>query len=100
MSSEETPLLTTRDGATHDTIYGRFTQYQKKWIVFVVSLAGFLPSKQSTLQECDTDKRYSSGFVQTTFVPSIPQIAKDLNSTHTSVRCVLRESPVQHLALE
>ncbi|KAJ8582381.1 MFS general substrate transporter [Rhizopogon salebrosus TDB-379] len=68
MSSEETPLLTTRDGATHDTIYGRFTQYQKKWIVFVVSLAGFLPR-----------------FVQTTFVPSIPQIAKDLNSTHTSV---------------
>jgi hypothetical protein len=30
-------------------------------------------------------------FVQATLVPSIPQIAKDLNSTHANVRCALYE---------
>jgi len=69
MASEESPLLTTRDGATHKTtIYERFTPGQKRWIVTVVSLAGFLPM-----------------FVQATLVPSIPQIAKDLNSAHAVV---------------
>ncbi|KAJ8588644.1 MFS general substrate transporter [Rhizopogon salebrosus TDB-379] len=68
MASEETPLLTTPSGAAHETIYDRFTQHQKRWIVFVVSLAGLLPM-----------------FAQATFVPSIPQIAKDLNSTHAVV---------------
>ncbi|OJA12283.1 hypothetical protein AZE42_11056 [Rhizopogon vesiculosus] len=66
MASEESPLLTSRDGTTHQTtIYERFAPGQKRWIVTVVSLAGFLLM-----------------FVQATLVPSIPQIAKDLNSTH------------------
>jgi len=46
MSSEETPLLKNRDGAAHETIYDRFAPDQKRWIVFVVSCAGLLPSKQ------------------------------------------------------
>ncbi|OAX37340.1 MFS general substrate transporter [Rhizopogon vinicolor AM-OR11-026] len=68
MASEESPLLATRDGAALETIYDRFTPDQKRWIVFVVSLASLLPM-----------------FVSATFVPSIPQIAKDLNSTHAVV---------------
>ncbi|KAJ8588628.1 MFS general substrate transporter [Rhizopogon salebrosus TDB-379] len=69
MVSEESPLLaSTRDGAGHDAIYDRFTPDQKRWIVFVVSLAALL-----------------STFVQATFVPSIPQIAKDFDSTHAVV---------------
>ncbi|OAX33669.1 MFS general substrate transporter [Rhizopogon vinicolor AM-OR11-026] len=68
MASEESPLLATRDGVTPETIYDRFRPGQKRWIVFVVSLVGVLPM-----------------FVQATFVPSIPQIAKDLNSTHAVV---------------
>jgi hypothetical protein len=47
MVSEESPLLETRDGVAHKTIYDRFTPEDKRWIVFVVSLAGSLPSKQS-----------------------------------------------------
>ncbi|KAJ8582146.1 MFS general substrate transporter [Rhizopogon salebrosus TDB-379] len=66
MASEETPLLTTRDA--QETIYDRFTPSQKGWIVFIVSFAGLSPL-----------------FVQATFVPSIPQIAKDLHATNVDV---------------
>ncbi|KAG1749491.1 major facilitator superfamily domain-containing protein [Suillus lakei] len=65
MVSEESPLLAS---AAHEAIYDRFVSDQKRWIVFLVSFAGLLPM-----------------FVQATFVPSIPQIAKDLNSTHAAV---------------
>jgi hypothetical protein len=51
MASEESPLLSTGDGAAHKTIYDRFTPNQKRWIVFIVSLAGLLPSKQSAEHE-------------------------------------------------
>jgi len=48
MTSEETPLLATCNGSMpDDTIYNRFTPGQKRWIVFVVSAAGLLPSKLS-----------------------------------------------------
>ncbi|KAG1867159.1 major facilitator superfamily domain-containing protein [Suillus subalutaceus] len=65
MVSEESPLLAI---TTHEAIYDRFAPDQKGWIVFLVSFAGFLPM-----------------FVSSTFVPSIPQIAKDLDSTHAVV---------------
>ncbi|KAG2148787.1 major facilitator superfamily domain-containing protein [Suillus clintonianus] len=65
MVAEESPLLLS---TAHETIYDRFAPHQKRWIVFLVSFAGLLPM-----------------FVSATFVPSIPQIAKDLNSTHAVV---------------
>ncbi|OAX33673.1 MFS general substrate transporter [Rhizopogon vinicolor AM-OR11-026] len=68
MASKESTLPTTPDGAVHEIIYDRFTPGQKRWIVFVVSLASVLPM-----------------FVSATFVPSIPRIAKDFDSTHTAV---------------
>jgi MFS family permease len=65
MVSEESPLLaSTAPGANYD----RFSRDQKRWIVSIVSFAGLLPT-----------------FVSATFVPSIPQIAKDLDSTHATV---------------
>ncbi|KAH7924084.1 MFS general substrate transporter [Leucogyrophana mollusca] len=63
MASEDSPLLLTQEYA-HEAIYKRFTDSQKRTIVFVVSLAGLLPM-----------------FVSGTFVPSIPEIARDLDST-------------------
>jgi hypothetical protein len=90
MASEETPLLTSRDRAAHETIYDRFTPGQKRWIVLVVSFAGLSPSKQfARIQKRGTNTRYRSVFVQATFVPSIPQIAKDLDTTYAFVRCVV-----------
>ncbi|KAG2739413.1 MFS general substrate transporter [Suillus brevipes Sb2] len=65
MVSEESPLLAT---TAHELVYDRFAPDQKRWIVFLVSFAGFFPT-----------------FVSSTFVPSIPQIAKDLDSTHAVV---------------
>jgi MFS family permease len=65
MDSEDSPLLAS---TAHEAIYDRFSPDQKRWIVFVVSFAGLLPM-----------------FVSSTFVPSIPQIAKDLGSTHAVV---------------
>ncbi|KAG2157654.1 major facilitator superfamily domain-containing protein [Suillus bovinus] len=70
--SEESPLLVP---TAHEAIYDRFASGQKKWIVFHVSLVGLLAM-----------------FVQVTFVPSIPQIAKDLNLTHAVVNLALSVS--------
>jgi len=92
MASEQTPLLTSsRDGTPHEAVYDRFTPDQKRWIVFLVSFAGLLPSKQSWMIHYRRTMLMNvrSEFVSTTFVPSIPRIAKDLNSTHANVRCVL-----------
>ncbi|KAG1830694.1 major facilitator superfamily domain-containing protein [Suillus subalutaceus] len=65
MVSEESPLLV---ATAHEAIYNRFAPHKKRWIVFLVSSVGLLPM-----------------FVQTAFVPSIPQIAKDLDLTHAVV---------------
>ena len=94
MASEETPLLTTRDGTAHEHVYNRFTPNQKRWILCIVSCAGSLPSKQSALYYSQSVRHAMNGLsviVQATFVPSIPQIAKDLDSTPAIVRCVLYE---------
>ncbi|KAG2040349.1 major facilitator superfamily domain-containing protein [Suillus americanus] len=66
MVPEETCLLLVT--TTHEAIYNRFAPHMKRWIVFLVSSVGLLPM-----------------FVQTAFVPSIPQIAKDLDLTHAVV---------------
>lgn len=71
MASEESPLLASSSGdpkTVHDVVYNRFTRRQKRWIVFIVSCAGLLPK-----------------FVAASFVPSIPQVAKELQSTHAAV---------------
>ncbi|KAG1808328.1 major facilitator superfamily domain-containing protein [Suillus variegatus] len=65
MASEESPLLVP---AAHEAIYNRFAPHQKRWILFHVSFVGLLAM-----------------FVQVTFVPSIPRIAKDLDLTDAVV---------------
>ncbi|KAG2360519.1 major facilitator superfamily domain-containing protein [Suillus spraguei] len=65
MVSEESQLLV---ATAHEAIYNRFVPGQKRLILFHVSLMGLL-----------------STFVEASFVPSIPQIAKDLNLTHAVV---------------
>lgn len=56
-----------------DSVYNRFSKTQKNVVVFTVSFAGLLPT-----------------FVTGTFVPSIPQLAHDLNSTGAAVRYVCK----------
>jgi hypothetical protein len=53
MVSEESPLLAS---AAHELIYDRFTPDQKRWIVFLVSIVGLLPSEYwDPLFTADTD---------------------------------------------
>ncbi|KAG6375873.1 major facilitator superfamily domain-containing protein [Boletus reticuloceps] len=75
MSTEESPLL--RDQPNTDTrcstlptkdVYDRFKPKEKRMILAIVSLTGLVPM-----------------FVSGCFVPLIPQISKDLNSTPTTV---------------
>ncbi|KAI0648498.1 MFS general substrate transporter [Trametes meyenii] len=63
---EETPLLAQAadESSTHDAQYDRFTPSQKRFIVGLLSWCGFLPF-------------LASG----SFVPSVPEIARELNST-------------------
>ncbi|KAF9009714.1 major facilitator superfamily domain-containing protein [Cyathus striatus] len=68
LDTERTPLLgdtTELDvHARHEAVYRRFSPAQKRVLVALVSVSGLLPL-----------------FISGTFIPSIPQIAKDLNST-------------------
>ncbi|KAI0081509.1 MFS general substrate transporter [Panus rudis PR-1116 ss-1] len=73
MASEESPLLGTPNAELaaelqHEAVYARFSNAQKRAIVTMVSFAGLIPL-----------------FVSGTFIPSIPQIAKDLHSTGSVV---------------
>jgi len=72
-SSEESTLLEVDEVQAVDglDVYDRFSGTQKNFIVLVVSIAVLL-----------------SAFVTGIFVPSIPQIAHDLDSTCADVRYV------------
>ncbi|PSR70423.1 hypothetical protein PHLCEN_2v13674 [Hermanssonia centrifuga] len=79
MASEETPLLL--DGPIppvdfaaakeHELVYNRFTPLQKRTIIALISLAGLSPL-----------------LISGSLYPSIPQIARDLDTTGSVVRCV------------
>ncbi|KIJ04821.1 Drug:H+ antiporter-1 family protein, partial [Paxillus involutus ATCC 200175] len=68
MTTEESALLDESPVVAGDNPGRVFTSTQKKYILFVVSIAGLLPM-----------------FVSGTFVPSIPQVSKDLQSTDAAV---------------
>ncbi|KAF9230272.1 hypothetical protein BU15DRAFT_69333, partial [Melanogaster broomeanus] len=76
MTTEESPLLAPAHNdepvAAGRRLRHRFGSAQKKYILFVVSIAGLLPTKIV--------------FVSGTFVPSIPQVSKDMHSTDAAVR--------------
>jgi len=86
MSSEETPLLS--PPIKHEEIYKRFKPAKKRVIVALVSITGLLA--RTTFSSCIFEffilLSSSLVFVSGTFVPSIPQIAKDLNTTSPIVR--------------
>ncbi|KAJ7039126.1 MFS general substrate transporter [Mycena alexandri] len=64
MASEDTPLFVSDAELAHEAVYKRFSTSRKKVIVALVSSSAILPM-------------FASG----TFIPSIPDIARDLNST-------------------
>lgn len=87
-SSEESAyLLVAVDSESY--VYGRFSKTQKSFIVTAVSFAGLLSSMSQSNTNYLTvlifDFVYPA-FVTGIFVPSIPQIAHDLDLTGADVR--------------
>lgn len=90
MSSDTTPLL---DGHTHTAVYNRFSESKKRLIVAVVSWAGVLPCKYVQLTCFPViyliiNLRPVAVFVACSFIPLIPKVAHDLQSTAPIVRWV------------
>ena len=91
-SSEETPLLSTENNAGHDQlddsdVYLRFSSTRKKIILAMVSgciviHCMFIYSKLA----CRSTSDVWIDCMNETFTPSIPQIAKELNSTGAVVK--------------
>ncbi|KAG2052807.1 MFS general substrate transporter [Suillus hirtellus] len=76
MASEESPMLVP---TSHEAVYDRFAPDQKRWILSRVSFVGLLAM-----------------FIQVTFVPSIPRIAKDLDLTDAVVSVAFSISIFAH----
>lgn len=95
MSSEETPLL---NGHNHNTVYDRFSKSEKRLIVGVVSWVGLLPRQWRSYlppyarHALECFNVFLAVFVAGSFIPSIPQIALDLQTTASTVRWTLSHS--------
>lgn len=81
---DRTPLLK-HDIGEEDRKFERFSSSRKKVIIAIVSWGGLVPCEYSNLLfifllMCCTV--FTSG----TFIPSIPQIAKELDTTGEAVR--------------
>lgn len=89
MASEESPLLESTDPAVleHEALYKRFTPSQKRWIVALVSFCGLIPCEYKfSLRIQSRADGFTAVFVSGSFIPSIPEIAKDLKSTGQVIR--------------
>ena len=83
-NSEETPLLSPTKNLDHEQVYSRFGPARKRGILAIVSLVGLIPRTSLSLTHLKLSVQLLSSWlvlVSGTFIPSIPQIAKDLNST-------------------
>ena len=84
--TEDTPLLQT---SKHEEVYKRFKPSQKRWILAIVSATGLLPRESNcerVFGVAQSNHHLYLVFVSGTFIPSIPQIAKDLDSTPSVIR--------------
>lgn len=84
MTGEEIPLL----GIQHDHIYDRFSPRQKRFLVAIVSWGGLVACMFGYWRIRISTECFAV-FCSGTFVPSIPQIAQDFNSTGEVIRYVI-----------
>jgi len=86
MISEETPLVSSL--TKHEEVYKRFKPAKKGAIGALVSVTGLLVRTPFHLscEFCVSLIGLYSVIVSRAFVPSIRQVAKDLNTTGTTVR--------------
>jgi len=84
MTGEEIPLL----GTQHDHIYDRFSPRQKRFLVAIVSWGGLVACMFGYWRIRISTECFAV-FCSGTFVPSIPQIAQDFNSTGEVIRYMI-----------
>ncbi|KAF8180307.1 major facilitator superfamily domain-containing protein [Mycena galopus ATCC 62051] len=70
MASEDTPLLVSDGELAHEALYNRFSTSRKRVVVALVGCSAILPIPLTSFR-----------FAHGSFIPCIPQIAADLNST-------------------
>ncbi len=84
-NEEAVPLLANAPGQ-HNAVYDRFSSKKKKSIVALVSWCGLMPCRSrffpTDVNKVDVVQVFASG----SFFPTIPDIAKDLNTTGAVVR--------------
>lgn len=98
---EETPLLVQAEAlesgpshaglSKHDKQYTRFSPSQKRAIVGLLSWVGLLPCKSFSFSIFFTSTDVSSVvavLASGSFVPSVPEIARELNSTGPVIKYV------------
>ncbi|KAF5349611.1 hypothetical protein D9756_008846 [Leucocoprinus leucothites] len=80
MTTKETPLLQN----SHDAVYDWFPSGRKKVLIFIVSLGALVTCKYialTMLGRADPLDAFVSVFTSGTFIPTIPQIVEELDST-------------------
>jgi hypothetical protein len=99
MASEETPLLADAivaessiagEHSDSKAVYDRFTPARKRVILALVSICGLIP-RASCVNAVETAILIyvrREVFISGSFMPVIPDIAKDLDATAASIRSV------------
>jgi hypothetical protein len=82
---DRTPLLK-HDIREEDLAFQRFSSSRKKIIVAIVSWGGLVPCEYSSFDSCRSLLTSCTVFTSGTFIPSIPQIAKELETSGEAVR--------------
>jgi hypothetical protein len=88
MTTEESPLLPAQPSNEHELVYQRFSPFHKKVIVAIVFWCALLPRKHAISQQRShfLTRVHYIALILGTFYPSLPQIARDLDTTGENVR--------------
>jgi hypothetical protein len=91
--SETTPLLvgSAQEQSPSQDVYDRFTTTQKRVITMVISAAGLIGRECLriiciSIELTDMNLHACTAFASGCFVPCVPEISKDLNTTGTVVK--------------
>jgi hypothetical protein len=102
-ATERTPLVRglsveEQEQQAHDLIYDRFTPKRKRTIVAMCAWGSVVPCAYSIVSPTGARLTLSEVLVSGSFVPAIPQIADDLNSTPSKAAYVMVSVLVRFLS--
>jgi hypothetical protein len=102
-ATERTPLVRglsveEQEQQAHDLVYDRFTPKRKRTIVAMCAWGSVVPCEYSILSPAGAGLTLSKVLVSGSFVPAIPQIAADLNSTPSKAAYVMASALVRFLS--